>query len=73
MLAYLFFSLVATPMKFVVSLTDVERITLLQARDHGPTAVLRRRAQAVELSSRGYRLNAIAELLEVHRETVSGW
>lgn len=60
-------------MKFVVPLTEAERITLLQARAHGPTAALRRRAQAVELSSRGYRLNAIAELLEVHRETVSGW
>ena len=60
-------------MKFVTSLTEAERITLRAARDHGPTAALRRRAQAVELSSRGYRLNAIAELLEVHRETVSGW
>lgn len=60
-------------MKFVAPLTEAERITLREARDHGPTAALRRRAQAVELSSRGYRLTAIAELLEVHRETVSGW
>ena len=60
-------------MKFVAPLTEAERITLLEARDQGPTAPLRRRAQAVELSSRGYRLTAIAELLDVHRETVSGW
>src|SRR5512147_3212252 len=62
-----------TPMKFVAPLTEAERFTLLEARDQGPTAPLRRRAQAVELSSRGYRLTAIAELLDIHRETVSGW
>lgn len=60
-------------MKFVTPLTEAERLTLLQARDQGPTAAVRRRAQAVELSSRGYRLNTIAELLEMHRETVSRW
>ena len=60
-------------MKFVAPLTDAERLTLLEARDQGPTAALRRRAQAVELSSRGYRRTAIADLLHVHGETVSGW
>ena len=60
-------------MKFVAPVTEAEQLTLLEARDHGPTAALRRRAQAVELSSRGYRLNTIATLLERHRETVSGW
>src|SRR5512144_3155252 len=60
-------------MKFVTPLTEAERITLLQARDQGSTAALRRRAQAVELSSRGYRLSTIAALLQRHRETVSGW
>ena len=73
MLSYLFFPLVATTMKFVTLLTEAERITLCEAREYGPTAALRRRAQAVELSSRGYRLNTIAALLERHRETVSGW
>ena len=62
-----------TPMKFVAPLTEVERLTLLEARDQGPTAAIRRRAQAVELSSRGYRLATLADLLGVHRETVSGW
>src|SRR5512144_3184732 len=60
-------------MKFVAPLPEAEQLTLCEARDHGPTAALRRRAQAVELSSRGYRLNTIATLLERHRETVSGW
>lgn len=60
-------------MKFVAPLTDAERLTLLEARDQGPTAALRRRAQAVELSSCGYRRTAIADLLGVHCETVSGW
>ena len=60
-------------MKFVTPLTEDEQITLLEARDQGPTAALRRRAQAVELSSRGSRRTAIADLLNVHCETVSGW
>jgi len=60
-------------MKFVAPLTEAEQLTLLEARDQGPTATLRRRAQAVELSSRGYRLATLADLLGVHRETVSGW
>ena len=60
-------------MKFVTPLMEAEQLTLLEARDQGPTAALRRRAQAVELSSRGYRRTAIADLLNVHGETVSGW
>jgi transposase len=60
-------------MKFVTPLTEAEQITLLEAGEQGPSAALRRRAQAVELNSRGYRLTAIAALLAVHRETVSGW
>lgn len=60
-------------MKFVAPLTEAERLTLLEARDQGPTAALRRRTQAVELNSRGYRRTAIADLLDGHRETVSGW
>ena len=60
-------------MKFVAPLTQAEQITLLEARDQGPTAALRRRAQAVELSSRGYRRTALADLLKVHCETISGW
>jgi hypothetical protein len=60
-------------MKFVAPLAEAERLTLCEARDYSPTAALRRRAQTVELSSRGYRLNTIAALLERHRETVSGW
>ena len=60
-------------MKFVTPLTEAEQITLLEARDQGPTAALRRRAQAVELSSRGYRRTAIADLLGVDCETVSEW
>lgn len=73
MLPYLFSPQIGTAIKFVASLTEAERITLREARDHSPTAALRRRAQAVERSHRGYRLNAMAELLEVHRKTVSGW
>jgi hypothetical protein len=59
-------------MKLVAPLTEAERITLREARDQGPTATRRRRAQAVELSRCGYRLTVIAEVLEVHQETVSG-
>ena len=60
-------------MKSVAPVTEAEQLTLLEAREHSATAALRRRAQGVELSSRGYRLNTIATLLERPRETVSGW
>src|SRR5512144_1226750 len=60
-------------MKCVAPLTEAERLTLLEARNQGPTPVLRRRAQAVELRSRGYRRTAIANRWGVHCETVSGW
>ena len=60
-------------MTFVAPLIEAERRTLLEARAQGPTAAFRRRAHAVELSSRGSRRTAIADLLGVHRETISGW
>ena len=60
-------------MKFVASLTEAERETLREALKYGPSARVRQRAQAVYLSSRGYRLEPLAELFEVDRDTVSSW
>ena len=60
-------------MKFVTPLMEAEQLTLLEVRDPGPTAALRRRAPAVEFSRRGYRRTAMADRLQVHCETVSGW
>ena len=60
-------------MKLVTPLPEAEPLTLLEARDQGPTAALRRRAPAVELSRRGSRRTASADRLNVHGETVSGW
>src|SRR5512134_1587072 len=60
-------------MKFVAPVTDAERETLREALKYGPSARVRQRAQAVYLSSRGYRLEQLAELFEVDRDTVSSW
>lgn len=60
-------------MKFVAALSEAERETLREALKYGPSARVRQRAQAVYLSSRGYRLEHLAELFEVDRDTVSSW
>ena len=60
-------------MKLIAALTDAERETLREALQYGPSARVRQRAQAVYLSSRGYRLALLAELFEVDRDTVSSW
>ena len=60
-------------MKVVTPLTEAEQLPLLETRDQGPTAALWRRTPAVELSRRGSRRTAIADLWNVHGETVSGW
>jgi transposase len=65
--------MVIPAMKFVVALSEAERATLREALKYGPSARMRQRAQAVYLSSRGYRLEQLAELFEVDRDTVSRW
>jgi hypothetical protein len=50
-----------------------EREELVKLYRSGTTHRLRERAQAILLSERGYRVEALADLFEVNRDTVSFW
>ena len=50
-----------------------EREELVKLHRSGTTHRLRERAQAILLSERGYRVEALADLFEVKRDTVSFW
>ena len=59
--------------KFVSALSDAQRASLEQVHRHGSVHRLRQRAQAVLLSAKGFTLEQLAALCDVHPETVSGW
>jgi transposase len=60
-------------MKFVTPLTATQ-IEELKALHHDDgSARVRMRAHSILLSHRGYTLTQIADIYEVHRDTVSGW
>ncbi len=60
-------------MKFIKSLTEAEKITLLDASRYAPWARFRQRAHAVYLSGKRYRLEQLADIFDVDRDTVSIW
>jgi len=60
-------------MKFIKSLTEAEKITLLDASRYAPWARFRQRAHAVYLSGKRYRLEQLADIFDVDRDTVSAW
>ena len=60
-------------MKFVSALSDAQRRSLEHVYHHGSAHRLRQRAQAVLLSAKGFTLEQLAGMYEVHPETVSGW
>ncbi len=60
-------------MKFVSALSDAQRTSLEQVYRQGSAHRLRQRAQAVLLSAKGFTLEQLAAMWEVHPETVSGW
>lgn len=60
-------------MKFVAALSEVQRASLEQVYRHASAHRLRQRAHAVLLSAKGFTLEQLALMCEVHPETVSGW
>jgi len=64
---------VRTCMKCVKKLTEEEQKTLLDASRYAPWSRFRQRAHAVYLSGKGYRVNQLAEIFAVDRDTVAGW
>ena len=59
--------------KFVSALSDDQKASLEQLHRQGSVHRLRQRAQAVLLSAKGFTLEQLAVLCDVHPETVSGW
>lgn len=60
-------------MKFVESLTPAEPVTLQEALKYGPSARVRQRAHAIDLSSKGCKLSPLVAIFEGDRATLSGW
>lgn len=61
------------PPSVFVELTQTEQQQLEHHWRHGESSRVRQRAQALVLSHRGYSVKEIAEVLEVHRDTVTRW
>ncbi|HSR50276.1 MAG TPA: helix-turn-helix domain-containing protein [Acidobacteriota bacterium] len=60
-------------MKFAAALTEAERQTLHEAHHNGPSRRLRQRALAVYLSAKGYTIVQLTDIVEMDRDTISGW
>lgn len=60
-------------MKRIKALTKEEQKTLLDAARYAPESRFRQRAHAVYLCGKGYRVNQLADIFAVDRDTVSGW
>lgn len=60
-------------MKFVSALSAAQIAQLKDLHRNGSTTRVRFRAHSILLSQRGYTINQIAAIYEVHRDTVSGW
>jgi len=58
---------------FVRRLTSAERAKVQQVRENPPNVAVHRRAQAVHFSSRGLKLDQIAEIVNRSRVTVGRW
>ena len=59
--------------KLVPPLTRAQQSALEQAYRHSGSHRVRQRAQAILLSSRGYCLDQLADILSVDRDTISRW
>ncbi len=60
-------------MKFVQSIKNEEEKILRSIIKNSPSYLTRSRAHAVLLSASNFKLDQIAQIFDVHRETVSRW
>lgn len=60
-------------MKFIPELTDEEQEYLQELHKSSSVHRVRERAHAILLSSRGYTIDALADIFTAHRNTVSEW
>ena len=56
-----------------ISLKEEERVTLKQINQTHPLDRARKRAHGILLSSKGYSIDKIADILDFHRDSVSSW
>jgi len=59
--------------KRIKTLTLEEQQTVLDASRYAPDSRFRQRAHAVYLSDKGYRLDQLADIFAVDRDTASAW
>jgi transposase len=60
-------------MKFIEDLDGEQKKYLYDLYKNSPVYRMRQRAHALLLSNRKYSIDAIADIFEVHRDTVSRW
>ena len=60
-------------MRFVTPLDDAAQAFLKKLMKNAKTFRLRQRAHAILLSNKRYSIEAIADIYDVHRDTVSRW
>lgn len=61
------------PTKFVLKLNADQIQQLKQLWPTGSSTRIRQRAHSILLSSKGYSIDEIVDILEVHRNSVSSW
>lgn len=61
------------PKKFVNPLNEEEINSLNNIIDNNSSARVRKRAQAILLSSRGYGIDEISDIVDFHRDSISTW
>jgi len=61
------------PTKFVSKLNKNQIQQLKELWQNGSSVRIRKRAHGILLSSKGYRIDDIADILDVHRNSVSSW
>lgn len=60
-------------MKFVLELAESDQIQLTGLLKSSANFRVRQRSHALLLSARGYRIETLADIFNVHRNTVSEW
>jgi hypothetical protein len=66
-------SLFFVPMKFVTPLNEATRKQLERIYHDDTSFQRRRRAQAILLNNRGYKIDSLAAIFACDRDTVSAW
>lgn len=61
------------PQRFIKDLTKIERQEIEEMFRRGPNNRVRKRAQAIRLSSMGYTITQIVEILGCNRQSIHNW